>query len=206
MNWRSLAAWLELDADADLTKCARYGITLVYVDPRSGNAAAQVAKLREGGFNAGIYAAANWRPELDGAGFAEYVSLFVKALIPQAFPLPSQSAGAPVMLDLEAVSIAWTSACLARWRQLRPIRETAYTNEPFKDPSVVPFADLEAAGLHWYAQTYYGSMTPADAAAVMLEPARWGFPADRLHPFYDGARLPGDHRDGCVFTLSRLPY
>jgi hypothetical protein len=33
----------------------------------------------------------------------------------------------------------------------------------------------------------------------------WGYPPNMLHPFYDGARLPADARDGCVFTAERIP-
>ena len=56
-------------------------------------------------------------------------------------------------------------------------------------------------GLHWYPQMYYGDMSPADPAAVMLEVTRI-YPPEMVHPFYDGACVPADARDGCVSLVS----
>jgi hypothetical protein len=83
----------------------------------------------------------------------------------------------------------------------------AYTNEPFKDGTIVPIAALTADPahpVHWYPQLYHGDMSPADPAAVVLEASRW-YNSNCVHPFYDGAHLPGDSRDGCIFHQGRLP-
>jgi hypothetical protein len=47
-------------------------------------------------------------------------------------------------------------------------------------------------------------MSPADPAAVVLEAARI-FTPNAVHPFYDGAHLPPDARDGCVYLMDRIP-
>lgn len=90
------------------------------------------------------------------------------------------------------------------YRSYLPSRPTAVTVAPFQAP-VLPIATFVDAGFHCYPQLYYGGMEAADGAAVALELARAGFPADRIHPFYDGAALPEDARDGAVFTMERLP-
>lgn len=95
-------------------------------------------------------------------------------------------------------------------------RPLAYTNEPFKDGTVVPLADIAIAGLHFFPQLYYGDMSPADTGAVVLDLARWiesdisatpkgELPAAIVHPFYDGARIATDQRDGAYFTAERIP-
>lgn len=131
-----------------------------------------------------------------------------------------------LMLDLEQVSAEYVKRLLngapgnrglvgsnnpqqpVGTQQGRPI---AYTNEPWKDPSVVPYTDVALAGLHWYAQLYDGAMTAADGAGVTLEILRWmqaegvGDYANNLHAFYDGARIVPDQRDGAYFTAERIP-
>jgi hypothetical protein len=127
----------------------------------------------------------------------------------------------PLMLDLEQCSKDYVTRLLlgstsgrgltsgalykANPTASQPGRPIGYTNEPFKDGTVVPVDVLEGAGCHWFPQLYYGDMSPADGAAVALEVARWGFPADRVHPFYDGARVASDQRDGCYFVAERIP-
>jgi hypothetical protein len=129
-------------------------------------------------------------------------------------------AGEPLMVDLEQVSMEYVRRLLngsAGNRGLvgsnNPSNSTGtqadkqlwYSNEPFQDGTVVPIPELVAAGAHWFPQLYYGPMTPADSAAVVLEIARWGFPADRIHPFYDGMLIASDQRDGAYFTAERIP-
>lgn len=205
MNWRDFAAWLDLDQDADLAKCRRHEIKTLYIDPRSRNAKEQVAKIDGGGLSAGIYVAANWFPGATPEGFVDRVRAWVRVLIPMTSPGATNPRGHPAMLDLEGVTKAWIRDVVAFYRLALPVRETAYTGEPFKDGTVVPLGAMVAAGFHFYPQTYLGDMSPVDTAAPCLDLARWGVPADRIHPFYDGARLPPYYRDGAAFTLGRIP-
>ena len=200
MNWNALAAWLYLNDEVDWAKADRYGVQVIYFDPRSGNAPHVRDEILAHGRLPGIYTVPNWCPGLSGSQFALWTSQQLQRLLPR-----TGAEAPPYMADLEAVSIDWQRAFLQTYRSYQPRRPSSYTNEPFKDGTVVPVPELAAAGFHWYPQTYCGDMHAADAAAVVLEVARWGFPADRIHPFYAGERLPADHRDGCVFTLERLP-
>jgi hypothetical protein len=129
--------------------------------------------------------------------------------------------GEPLMVDLEQVSMEYVRrlvngapgnrgligsnnpSFLAGTQAGRPLW---YTNEPFKDGTVVPIDVLRLVpGLRWFPQLYYGNMDPADAAAVVLEVAQWGFPATQVLPFYDGTRIASDQRDGCYFVAERIP-
>lgn len=197
MDWTTLAAWLYEQDTPDYTKLSTHGIGVVYLDPRSGNAATVAADLRAHGLAAGIYYCPSWFPGPTPQGHAQLVSDYVQkdGII---------VTGEPVMLDLEALSPVWVTAFLKSLRSYLPSRPLAYTNAPFQDQTVVPVATLQQYGIHWYPQTYYGDMSPADPAAVLLEVCRI-YPPAMVHPFYDGARLPADARDGCVFTLERLP-
>jgi hypothetical protein len=53
-------------------------------------------------------------------------------------------------------------------------------------------------------------MSPVDLASTMMQTARI-YPPGMVHPFYAGERLPPDEdvpydtKDGCVFTLERVP-
>ncbi len=55
----------------------------------------------------------------------------------------------------------------------------------------------------FFVQLYYGDMR-ACAAEALLEAALDYEPA-QVYPFYDGAALPSDSHEGCIFTLERLP-
>lgn len=200
MNWSALAAWLYESDTPDYGKLAAHAIEVVYVDPRSGNAAAVIADLRAHAVAPGIYTAPSWHPSMDGPMFALWTSQQLNALLPRA-GAPEAS---PFMADLEGVDVSWQTAFLASYRSYEPARPSSATVAPFQG-GLVATGRLAVAGFHLYPQLYYGDMTPADPAGVLLELARQGFPADRLHPFYDGARLPSDARDGCVFTAERLP-
>jgi hypothetical protein len=84
-------------------------------------------------------------------------------------------------------------------------RQLGYTNMPFQDSSVVPIDVLVAARVKWFPQGYYGDMSPADMASIVLEIIRWEFPAVDVHPFYDGKLIASDQRDGGWFTAERIP-
>jgi hypothetical protein len=198
VDWTKLGAWVYENNPVDLAKIAKYKIGTVYVDPRSGNAATVTAQLRAAGVTPGIYFDPHW----DGGNMTPQQHAGVISNYVQHTGLIEP--GEPVMLDMEALSIPWVANFLEEYRDHLPERPTAYTNAPFQNQTVVPVNALKTYGLHWYPQTYYGDMSPADTAAVMLEVARI-YPPDMVHPFYDGAHLPADARDGAVFTLERLP-
>jgi hypothetical protein len=197
MDWNALGAWLYEDSVPNFAKLGAHKIKVVYIDPRSGNAAATCSSLRANGFTPGIYYVPQWFPGPTPQEHAKKVSDYVQVQ-------KLVQTGEPVMLDLEALSTIWVTAFLKSYRQHLPTRPTAYTNAPFQNETVVPVDVLQQYGLHWYPQMYYGDMSPADPAAVMLEVTRI-YPPEMVHPFYDGACIPADARDGCVFTCERIP-
>lgn len=202
MDWNRLAAWIYLSSTVDWTKAYAYDVGVIYVDPRSPNAAAVIADIRSHGCSPGIYTVPSWAPTLGGSDFAIYTSDLLNKFLPRG----ALAEAPPYMADLEARSVTWQQSFLTTYRSYQPARPSSYTNEPFKNGSVVPIPDLKTAKFHWYPQTYYGDMSAADAAAVMLDLCRWGYEPSMIHPFYAGERFPWeDHRDGCVFTLERLP-
>jgi hypothetical protein len=200
MNWRAVMTWIDKDAGVDFAKCRRYGITIILVDARSVNATQVIAEIRAQGLTAALYFATWPQYPVDAGAFAAEVSRVSNILIPRTGP-----EAPPLMLDLEQKSKQWIHDCISTYRRYQPHRPTAFTTEPFQDDTVIPMHAIHRAGIHWYVQLYRGDMSPVDSSAAVLEVCRWGFPADMVHPFYDGARLPADHRDGAVFTLERLP-
>lgn len=206
MNWDARSAWVYEGTIPDPAKAARHGIEVVYVDPRSANAAAAISTLRAAGLTPGIYTSPNWEDALGGAAFADWTNGVLNSLLHRV----GAAEAPPYMADLEGRDVAWQTAFLDRYRQHQPGRPSSATVAPFQG-GYVPTAHLAARGFHLYPQLYYGDPLPdgrlpsADPAGVLLEMARQGFPAAMLHPFYDGAALPSDARDGCVFTLERIP-
>lgn len=202
MNWQARSGWIyQGTAWGDVQqKADANAIAVVYVDPRSANAAETVGAIRLDGATPGIYVAHNWWPNTSTVVFATMASNYVEDLLQ-----PDE----PVMFDLEPVMTVYAMHLAAEWRKRRQQRPTAVTVAPFQG-AYVPVAALVSRGIHVYVQCYYGDtlpdgrLRPADPAAVCLEMAREGNPAF-VHPFYDGAALPSDARDGCVFTLERLP-
>lgn len=170
---------------------------LIYLDPRSINAAEVIQKLHANGKRYGIYYSPGWDSWPGPLAAARTASKHLSRL-------GLNGSDQPIMFDLETTNVAWVRRFLAAWRTLRPFRKTAYTNAPFQG-GYVPSLALRLARVDVYIQTYYGDMRPADGAAALLEIARQGTPPARLFPFYDGAHIPADARDGCVFTLERIP-
>jgi hypothetical protein len=127
--------------------------------------------------------------------------------------------GEMLMLDLELVSKDYVTRLIAGSPGNRGLlgsgragmpgtqadKLVTYTNMPFQNGTVVPSGLLEAYGVGWWPQLYYGDMSPADTAAVCLEIARWNYPASEIHPFYDGKLIASDQRDGGWFTAERIP-
>lgn len=202
MNWGARAAWVYENTMPDVAKAKQHSIEVVYIDPRSTNAKAAIASIEGAGLLAGAYVASGWYGDaMDGVTFAGRASNLANAVIPRV----GTAEAPPLMLDLEGRSQSWIAHALVEYRRHQPARPTAVTTEPFKDGTVLPMQGFRDAKVHWYPQLYHGDMSPADHAAVVLDAARWLGDATLVHPFYDGAALPGDARDGAVFTLERIP-
>lgn len=199
MNWGDLSAWVYQDSIPDTAKAKAHGIAAVFIDPRSSNAEAQIAAIRAAGLTPGIYTSLSWGPP-DPTSFAKWTSDALNHFLPRN----GAPVAAPYMADLETTDVRWVETFLSTYRKYQPQRPSAYTNAPFQG-GYVPAAALVAARFEVFIQVYYGDMSAADGSAALLEQARHGVPAANLHPFYDGAALPRDARDGCVFTLERLP-
>lgn len=202
MNWSARAAWIYKDTQPDLAKAKKYGVEVIYLDPRASNAAAVRDAIRASNLVAGLYVASNWYgANVIGDAFGRLAATVANRVIPR----PPNAEAPPLMLDLEGRTKTWMLGALTEYRRYEPARPTAVTTEPFKDGTVLPLAEFRAADVEWYPQLYHGDMSPADPAAVVLDASRWLGDATKVHPFYDGAHFPGDARDGCIFTLERLP-
>lgn len=199
MNFAEKSAWIYKETDPEVEKAAKYGIKTVYVDPRSANAPQVVSKLRAAGITAGAYFARDWQPTMTAIELAAWISQRLNAL------LPKTAAGAPpVMLDMEVGgNTKFAADLILAYRAHQPARPTAYTNAPFQG-GYVPYVALQQRGMPFFVQLYYGGMQPADAAAAILEASRNMNPRD-VFPFYDGAHPTADQREGCYFTLERMP-
>lgn len=200
MNWYDMAAWLDQDWDPNIDQIIAHKIKTVYVDPRAENAMEAILTLKGHGIVPGLYAVAGWQDTGNTpAEFAKWCSLQLNHFLPRG----TAPEAPPFMVDIEQPhTTQYTTSFLNAYRTYQPHRPSSYTCEPFQG-GLVPCSMLLGLGFHWYPQCYYGNMDPADIGAVVLEAVR-EFPAQKVHPFYDGARLPSDARDGCVFTLGRL--
>lgn len=205
MDWSRLAGWLYENGTPDIEKLRRYKIGVVYVDPRSLNAEQVIRDLRAAGVNAGLYEVPQWYPGITASAFATKVSTDIQRLIPQAYPLPTQTQGAPVMLDFEQLPRQWIADFAASYHRLRPARETCFTTEPYKYGQDIPIPELAALGWPWFVQLYTADMSPVDDPAWALLAIARGYPPQLVHGFYDGARPPARATDGAIFTVERLP-
>jgi hypothetical protein len=215
-DWNAKAVWVaQTNSGYDRQKLYQKGITTIYYSPLDPGAAAHIAAVRNEGRMPGLYTDPHWyglAPDGNTVKYRQQIDADVARLL---------HAGEPLMIDLEFVSMSYTTKLFLGSPSGRglcssipytpnptptqPNRPISYTNMPFQNGTVVPIPDLIKAGVHWYPQLYYGSMAPADAAAVCLELPRWNFPAVKTHPFYDGALIASDQRDGAYFTAERLP-
>ena len=192
------SAWIYPGTVPDKAKCAAHDITTILLDPRDGAAQSTIAKIHADGLIAGLYFDPSWYGYPSPLATARIASGHLKRL-------GLNASWQPVMFDLETKDVAWVRKFLLAWRVLRPTRSTAYTNAPFQG-GYVPSLALKLARVDVYVQLYEGDPPVGiDPAAALLEIARQGTPASRLYPFYDGASLPSTARDGCVFTLERIP-
>jgi N-acetyl-anhydromuramyl-L-alanine amidase AmpD len=198
----------------------------VYFDPRDQRMSRAVRDDGTSrGFAVGLYSDPHWypagccwvdqngRPLIDPIAYRKQLDADVNRLLAGAHD--------PVMLDLEKVQPQWFRIFLwgrpgeigYRGRNgehsggTRPTRDTAYTNEPFQDGTVVPIQDLIDAQLPWFVQLYYGDMRPAEAWWALKQLVQWGYPVDALRPFYDARNYPADwhpQSGGALFTSNRL--
>ncbi len=192
MNWMRLSRWRTGNG------VPTEGFDL-YLDGRTATKADVTATLAAG-VNCGLYFGTTpWYPGATPQQFVDEVHAQVKFLIPQAYPLPTQNQGAPVMLDLEPTDYEWTQTMVSLFRQAMPSRETAFTTEPWKgDGRILPFVALRGAGFHWYPQCYDNNGA-IDSAAVILNACR-AYPSGMVHPFYKETLFPPNPvLDGCVF-------
>ena len=199
-DFNARAAWIYINTvmtDDLVAKARKYGIKVIYIDVRRTDAKNVISFLTARGFIVGAYFASSWT-EAGGAAFADYISAELNALMPRT------SGVHPCMLDFEEKPIAWVDAALVRYRQHQPGRPTSLTDEPFQG-GVLDWNQIKTAGMPYYPQVYHGDMSLADAAAVVLEAARYYGDPKMVHPFYSGEHFGTDQRDGCYFTLERMP-
>jgi hypothetical protein len=199
MDWNARSAWLYKGSVPDINKARLFNIQVIYVDPTSNNVEGVIQVIRDNGLVAGAYFADSWTTTTANQ-FADWISETLNDILPKG-RMPEAP---PCMLDFERADRNWQENCLNRYRAHQPARPTSYTNAPFQG-KLVPVSALVKHDIHLYVQLYYGDMRPADQSAAILELMRYGMPASKTHPFYDGARYSADARDGCYFTLERMP-
>jgi hypothetical protein len=200
VNWNARAAWINEGQGLDVDRAHKYGLTILYVSAR-GATKQLIADIQAAGLIAGLYADPSWTPGITAPVFAKQASDWLQTFVPRPWP----NEAPPFMADIEVHDPAYVTAFLAEYRRWQPARPSSITVEPFQG-GLVPTDEIAARGFHLYPQTFYGDMSPADEAGVLLELTRQGFPAAALHPMYAGERFPArDARDGCVFTIERLP-
>jgi len=193
------AIWIDEGSDADYAKLRAHGmITSPYFslrDPRVTRSYLDAVAAE--GFTPGLFAAYNWYPTLDGAGFAEKCDAELKRI---GWLNP------PLCADIETHDVVYILAFLKRWRELRPKRLTFWTLEGFQGGLFAP-ADvlaINAARVHVVPQHYTGDMRPLAADRIAIDLIARGFDILRLWGFYDAASLPG-RWEGFAFTQGRLP-
>ena len=198
------AIWIDYGNDADALRLKGHGVEAPYYDIRDPRITkTYLQNVRAQGFKPGVYAAWAW-PEVahkSGAGFAEWVSDQLQRVAPGTgndFPR--------VSLNIETHDVSYILAALKRWRELRPTRTTDWTLEGHQGGLFKP-ADVQAivaANVEICPQAYTGDMRRYESDRVVLDLVKHGFPADRIHCFYDAAQV-GHWWDGVLFTQGRLP-
>lgn len=199
MDFSARAAWIYENGVPDINKIHKYGIKVVYIDPRSTNAKAVIAQLRSAGIIAGAYFADSWNEQMNPTEWAAWASKLLNQVLPKI-----GAEAPPCMLDLETHDTVRQGALIDKYRSHQPSRPTSYSNGAMQAPNA-PWAQIKKYALPYYVQLYIGDMTPADAARAVLEVCRYYGDAKKIYPFYDGARYGTDQIEGCYFTLERLP-
>jgi hypothetical protein len=193
-------------------------LRVVYLNPRDPRATRTLRdQITSQGFTVGLVSDPHWygNATSDPIAYRKQLDSDIARILGGAHD--------PVMLDFEQLPKTWVQTFLwggagtigYRGRNgletggTRPTRDTAYTNEPFQDGSVVPIPDLIKARLAWFVQLYYGGMQPAEHWWALRQLVLWGYPAGALRPFYDAAHYPPDWHDGAagaLFNSNRLNW
>ena len=193
-------------------------IKVVYLNPRDPRATRTLRdQIVAQGFSVGLVTDPHWYAGAtsDPIAYRKQLDSDISRILGGAHD--------PVMLDFEQLPKVWVQTFLwgsagtigYRGRNgletggTRPTRDTAYTNEPFQDGSVVPIPDLIKAKLAWFVQLYYGGMQPAEHWWALRQLVLWGYPAEALRPFYDAAHYPPDWHSGAagaLFNSNRLTW
>lgn len=201
--------WVDSGNDPAYGKFPAFGITAPFFDPRDPRVTREYLTdvARRPGITAcGIYTAWNWGAQFsDPAKYAEWTDA---QLLRIGWP-----GNALVCLNIEkgengvtdANFAAYVVACLKRWRQLRPKRETWWSPPGFQGGLFDPLHVMAIAntGVITAPQMYAGNMQ-ALGHDVTIDLLVQGFPGAYLDGMYDAAALPYNWR-GFAFTQGRLP-
>jgi hypothetical protein len=203
------AIWIDAGNDAAYHKLAAAGIDAPYFDIRDPRVTKpyllgvrdQLKAVSGRPAFPGVYAAWNWYPTLDGAGFAEKVSALLEPIAKDTAPtFPG------VCLNAETHDVSYIVAMLDRWRALRAKRTTSWTLEGYQGGlfDAVARIHIAAAKVSIQPQAYTGAMVPYDAIDVYRNLVVHGFPPAQVEIMYDAAHLPAAWSGSC-FTQGRLP-
>ena len=194
------ACWVDANNDCDYAKAKAHNIDAAFFDVRDPRVTRSYLEgVQNHGLDVGVYAAWNFEPQLQGGGFANWLSA----------QLSRFGSGAPdfprVCVDIETHDVSYILTFLKRWRVLRPARLTDWTLEGFQGGLFKPsdVAAITASGVGVCPQFYDGQMG-ALGHSVILDLLIAGFPGAMLSGMYDAARLPYSWR-GHAFTQGRLP-
>lgn len=195
--------WVDAGNDPVWEKLEREAIRWVYF-PLSDPAADVRRRLltaAERGYQGGVYTAWNWYGDPSGRDFAELTHDALKRVAPDA-----TNRWPKVMLDDERHQPVVILELLARWRQLRPYTDTAWTFESMQGGWMSPdfVAGVTGRRVRLVPQCYQGPMIPVDALTVARDLTARGFADALISPFYDAAALPALWQ-GFAFTMGRLP-
>lgn len=198
IDWTVMGVWWDRD-NLDTGKLDAFKAHYVYVDSHTPDAASKCSAIRDIARTPGLYFDPHWVGLLDP-------KIQAKRCYDEA--MACLHPGEPIMLDVEQLTLAWTTAFIRAIRQHMPYRPISLTFGPGQDTSVIPASYMKHLGLHAYIQLYDDKMN--DAPAKQVWPAKrdleiHGLPVEMIHPVYEGAGVPWDATDGCIFTLSDLP-
>jgi hypothetical protein len=201
MDWTQPSVWWDRDA-LDVAKLDKHQIKYVYVDAHALNSQDCVNQVRAAGRIPGLFFDPHWFGALDPAYQAQQIYGRAMQLL---------HIGEPVMLDLESLTLAWTTSFLRYYHGHMPKRPTSVTFGPGVDTSVIPASYMQSLGMHAHVQLYDGQMHDAPANEVVPAVAdiiRHGLAFESVHYFYGGAGIPWNAActpGYCIFTLSDIP-
>jgi hypothetical protein len=194
------ACWIDEGQDADYSRLTRHGIGRLLFSPRvnQGHSRAQIDEARAKGFEVGIYRVPEWDPTLEGAAWATMLSKDVTRL-------GGDGTQVHVQADIETHNTVWLAAFLLQWRKHRAKRDTSVTTEGFQGGLLVKIRpQILDSNVTLVPQAYGGDMQPWDTHGTVLDLIAYGFPLEKILPFYDAADLRRGWSGYC-FTQQRLP-